>query len=176
MPDLTVSADVDSLMNCADLAAMKTLLGVGKVLQVARATHTAHTTTTASIPMDDTIPQESEGDEIMTLAVTPLSASSTLLIGFFGTVGHSAANGRVALALFQAGTADALHATMSTCPGAFNVPASLVHYVASGSTSARTYAVRFGVASGTGAVNGTSAARLFGGVASCELIALEIAP
>jgi hypothetical protein len=52
----------------------------GAVVQVVNAVTGSVSTGTTIIPADDTIPQITEGNEYMTLAVTPLSATNKLRI------------------------------------------------------------------------------------------------
>ena len=55
---------------------------------------------TTIIPHDNTIPQKTEGDEFLTLAITPKSALSKLKIEVHGFWGTTAANW-LTVALFQ---------------------------------------------------------------------------
>jgi len=55
---------------------------------------------TGTIPSDDTIPQKSEGNEFMTLAITPTSATSKLVISVNLMVRSSVAN-HICVALFD---------------------------------------------------------------------------
>lgn len=52
----------------------------GKILQQVHAVTSAVATGTTAMVADDTIPQNTEGNEAITLAITPTSASSKLLI------------------------------------------------------------------------------------------------
>ena len=52
----------------------------GKIIQVVNTQDGAVATSTITIPMDDTIPQNTEDDEYMTLTITPNSTSNKLLI------------------------------------------------------------------------------------------------
>ena len=58
------------------------------------------------IPNDDTIPQKTEGDEVMTLAITPTSATNKLKIEIVAFFAHS--NSETCAALFQDATANSL--------------------------------------------------------------------
>ena len=85
----------------------KAALPTGSVLQVARFDTGALATGTATIPIDDTIPQITEGTEFMTLAITPTSATSTLII--YVVINTSANLTQYnTMALFQDSTANAL--------------------------------------------------------------------
>ena len=129
------------------------------------------------MPFDDTIPQNTEGNEVMTRAITPLSATSKLLVSVDVT-GASDVNGNWSLALFRDSTADALTATQVK---ASNTSADQLDHChlswveASSSTSATTFKVRCGAPSaGAWYFNGQNGARWFGGVANSGITITEI--
>lgn len=62
---------------------------------------------TASIPFDNTIPQQSEGTELMTVTVTPQHAGSKLLIQFDGWFTEDSV-AAMTLAVFRDAGADAI--------------------------------------------------------------------
>jgi hypothetical protein len=141
-------------------------------------TTTAHDTTTASIPVDNTIPQQStEGEQITTVAITPKSGSNTLRISVSGMFSNSAATG-VVLALFVDSTEDAIYATFIGIDLADNPQTvSFSHTLSAGSTSARTYKLFYGrQTTGTAAYNGGSGGQLFGGRAQVVLQVEEFTP
>ncbi len=126
---------------------------------------TALSTGTGTIPLDDTIPQKTEGNEVMTLAITPQSTTSTLTIDIVVVCSASISAANMIVALFQDSTDDALAAVsseMSTITSP--VAISFRHVMASGTTSATTFKVRVGSASAaTTTFNGANATRIFGG-------------
>lgn len=130
---------------------------------------------TTAIPYDDTIPQISEGVEIITVSFTPTSATNNLRFSFTGMFAHGGTQVGIA-ALFGGGVASAIAATACRTesgdePGQF----CLTHEEVSGTASAKTFAVRVGPASsGTIRMNGTSAARRLGGVSKAVLVIQEI--
>ena len=131
-------------------------------------------TGTTQMPADDTIPQNTEGDEYMTLSITPKSATSKLKIEVEAVCGHSAAT-TLCLGLFQDSTADALAATSLYAGANENQFLSLKHYMTSGTTSSTTFKVRIGGhGAGTATFNGSSATRIFGGVAASSITITEI--
>ncbi|MBP7854430.1 hypothetical protein KAZ82_00675 [Candidatus Babeliales bacterium] len=67
------------------------------ILQIATASTFARIATTVTIPNDDTIPQITEGTSILSLAFTPKSASSTLII-LFSTSGTPTSSASPAIA------------------------------------------------------------------------------
>jgi hypothetical protein len=150
------------------------------VVQVVKTVTGAATTGTTAIPIDDTIPQNTEGDEYMTLAITPGNASNRLKIDvvLFGAINGS---DWMIAALFQDSTANAL------ATGSMYLPTSggggsiqFTYWMAAGTTSATTFKVRAGrdnVSPGTTLTfNGTGGARLFGGVYASSITITEYTP
>ncbi len=146
----------------------------GVVIQSVAATYTSNADLSTTIPNDDTIPQNTEGTEVVTVAITPTSASSTIEIEFrgMGAVGGSA---NMIAALFRDSGANALMVSTGVA-GSVNLPGqlALLHQESAGSTSARTYKIRVGANTGTCRLNGTTTARLYGGAAAAMLVVREI--
>ena len=137
----------------------------------------AMSTTTAVIPYDDTVPQNNEGTEFMTLAITPISASSKLIIEVVANVFVSATTG-VLGALFQDANVNALSTAWTYLPGASTRGQLAFNYVLnpSGTTSPTTFRVRLGPDNpATLTFNGSSGARLFGGTFASGIIIQEVA-
>lgn len=152
-----------------------------KVVQIVNATpYTANTNLTTTIPYDDSIPQNTEGTQILTLTITPTSASNKVRLRFSG-FGSASTTEHITAALFVNSTANAIFATMTALErdsGAQTDRPSSISFEfehSPGTTSATTYSVRVGGPGGTIRMNGTSSGRLFGGVAACTLIAEEVA-
>jgi hypothetical protein len=147
----------------------------GKLVQVQHATVTAAASGSTQMPADDTIPQKTEGNEYITLAITPKSAGNVLLI-LCHLVGVAPA-GTATIALFQDDASDALCANGEYFPAADvfrNL--TLIYSMASGTTSSTTFKIRFGVnASGTNRILSDSAGRRYGGVANCTMTIFEFA-
>lgn len=150
-------------------------LPAGSIVQVATTTSSAVATGTTIIPQDDTIPQNTEGDQYMTLAITPLSTTNRLVIIANVMLSNSVAGGLIA-ALFQDTTVNALAAAdcfQGTATGMTQVV--LTHEMAAGTTSSTTFKIRGGgSAAGTTTFNGAGAARRFGGVAKSSIIIYEV--
>lgn len=125
-------------------------------------------TGTTRIPADNSIPQQTEGDEYMTLAITPKLSTTKLKV----TVVLFAAVNEVtwcSVALFRDATADAIGAgTHHTAVSGGGVNVSFSKTVDSVAAAATTFKVRAGPndASGTRTLtfNGSAGTRLFGGV------------
>lgn len=141
----------------------------GRILQFQESMIATTDSTTNAFPMDNTIPQNTEGKEFTTKAITPLSASSVLEIEVEVTFSHNS-SGEIVTALFVDAVADALTGSVKTSRsgnGAQQMGTySYITRIASGSTSARTYKLRFGPASnvgGTSYINSQAGNALFGG-------------
>ena len=136
----------------------------------------AVSTGTTQIPVDDSTPLITEGDQYLTLSYTPVSPNSTLVVEAQTFISHSAATNLIA-ALFVDAVTSALsvaHTTQPTATGVGHV--SLRYEVSSNSTSARTYRIRAGGnAAGTTTFNGSGGARLFGGLYNSFISVTEIA-
>ena len=146
------------------------------IIQVINLQTGAVATGTSVIPNDDTIPQISEGDQYLSLAITPKNALNNLQIDVNCMVSSSAAAYMIG-ALFQDATANALAAGMSFCStGTAMQQLGFTHTMVAGTTSATTFTVRIGATTGTLTFNGFSGARKYGGVISSTIIITEYAP
>ena len=172
MPLVLNSSSISGLAAVGGLSSPQT----GSVIQVVNITTGAVATGTTTIPQDDTIPQNTEGTEFMTLSITPTSATSKLRIDVVVNGAGSATNSWI-VALFQDSTANAL-AAISYNIAANNVAetAAFTYYMTAGTTSSTTFKVRGGlVGAGTYTFNGQSSARLLGGVMASSITITEIA-
>jgi hypothetical protein len=134
-------------------------------------------TGTTIIPSDDTIPQITEGDQYMTLAITPTNASSTLEIDVTFVASWSVGFGATA-ALFQDSTANAIAACMffQTTPTGVNT-ITFKHIMTAGTTSSTTFRLRAGAdRAATMTFNGYSGGRALGGVMSSRITIKEYLP
>ena len=145
-----------------------------KTVQVVNTQTGAVATGTTILPYDDTIPQITEGDEYMTLAITPTLATNKLKIDVVVHLRNSVGATMVA-ALFQDTTAGALAVGMGS--HGTNEPAEIkfTHYMTAGTISATTFKIRGGNANaGTTTFNGNASGRLFGGVFASSITITEI--
>lgn len=151
-------------------------LPAGSVVQVATFNTGAVATGTGTIPLDDTIPQITEGTEFMTLAITPTSATNKLIINVCLQLDKNNAN-TYSIALFQDSTANALAAQFNGAwASGSSFPMVFTHTMTSGTTSATTFRVRAGSDSaGTLTVNGRGGGRIYGGVAASSIVIYEVA-
>lgn len=149
----------------------------GHIVQIVNTQTGAVNTGTTLIPFDDTIPQITEGDEYMTLAITPKNTANILYIDINIHLSNSASN-RMAVALFQDTTANALAAAEDTISNADNdVFISFKHKMTAGTTSSTTFRVRAGgTDAGTTTLNGQGGARAYGGVMASSITIQEVKP
>jgi len=139
-------------------------------------TGTMATGSGASIPFDNTIPQNTEGDQFMSLSITPKSATSRLLIdvtwiGATGTVSQT-----ITAALFQDTTANALAAACcNNATGSGVNTLRFLYSMTSGTTSSTTFKVRAG-ADGGGVItfNGVASTARMGGVFVSNITITEV--
>lgn len=151
-------------------------LSSGKVAQIQTSSTTSYTSTATAIPYDNTIPQNTEGVELLTATITPTNASSTLVIQAQVCMAGSTIQ-NTSLALFVDTTVNALDASTSTHSAAnYAYKTHIFHVLSAGSTSARTYKIRYGPNTGTAYVNGISSAQRFGGVQTATLTVTEYTP
>ena len=148
----------------------------GKLVQVVNYATGAEASGTTAILDDDTIPQNTEGDEYLTVSITPKSAGNYLLI-FVNIFFSNGVLRMCGMALFQDATANALAATgMHVDTNGYTRNMSLIHYMQAGTSNPTTFKVRAGNNGvGTFRLNSTIPGRLFGGVASSSITVVEIA-
>ena len=166
---------------CASHGGMNGTLSVAKkeggaLLQQVNTQSSAVATGTTIFPEDDTIPQNTEGDEYMTLAITPKSATS--IINIEAHVFYSCTvSTRGGVALYKDSDADALAFTSNFIKDVTSMGNMQVFYSeTSGNTTARTYKIRCGNIqnAGTFTFNGQAGARKFGGTVLSTIRILEI--
>ena len=147
---------------------------VGQAIQIVSTITGALGTGTTTMPLDDTIPQNTEGDQYMSLAITPTSATNKLVIEVTAVCSNSTGSTKN-LALFQDSTANALAAVSEYNGTATGTDTMSLNYVmAAGTTSATTFKVRIGSdAAGTITFNGFSGQRRMGGVYASSIIITE---
>lgn len=154
----------------------------GNIRQVVQGTLTTYFGTTSAIPLDDTIPQNTEGAEFLTANITPLATTSKILVRAVVHVANDNATYINGIALFRNSTAGALAAAWSRTVSANSpVSAMVLEYLDSpSSVSALTYKLRGGTVGGTGGqtfqVNGGSGTRYLGGALVTTLTLMEVTP
>lgn len=138
----------------------------------------AVTTGTTQIPFDDTIPQNTEGDQYLSLSITPKNAGNILVIDVIMNLATSGSTIFMTAALFQDSTANALAASAICTSATASAPTQIRfrHTMTAGTTSSTTFKVRAGGGNtGTTTFNGVAGGRIFGGVMASSITILEIA-
>lgn len=155
-------------------------------IQQKRATLSTFLQINTYIPEDDTIPQITEGTQVLSLAITPTSATSVLEIQFSCWAGCSGdTRSEFGVTLFEAASTNAIQVCLNGFESSnrfgFKI-FTLLHNVTSGTTSPQTYSIRMGVMGTPGTpgnnvigINGNTTARLMGGASSAKLIITEYA-
>lgn len=137
-------------------------------------TTATYTTLTGNIPFDDTIPQIGEGTQIFSQAITPVSATSKIIIEGVLNVSAASSGASMAVALFKDSTANAIYAIGQLCnSNSYMWVIPFRYEVVSGGTSARTYSLRGGADSGNMYINGELSARKYGGVSIANMTIRE---
>lgn len=152
-----------------------TLVAAGFCVQQAGNMVSAVNTGTTVMPFDDTIPQNTEGVEFITQAITPKSATNILVIEATLSLAHTSAAGYLSVALFQDTTANALAAISGWYDVANSSDYRVIrHRMVAGTTSSTTFKIRAGNSSaGTVTLNGTAGSRMMGGVMASSLVIRE---
>lgn len=163
-------------LNYSRLDGTSLQMGVGTQVDRAYATQNNYITVTARLPADNSIPQVSEGQEILSAVITPKSATNrvratvTVPIGF-----ASGSTGLAGAALFRTGSTDALDCNfIHPVDGNGMYPCPMVFEDSPGSISVQTYTVRVGGNTADIVINGDSTGRLGGGSSRATLVLEEI--
>ena len=147
----------------------------GEVVQTVYASTASVVTVGAIFPPDNTIPQSSEGVEVLTAAITPKVSSHRIRARFVG-FGTRQNNGPLGAALFRDSEADALQVTSHDADGsAAVVSVSLQFEHSPATTSSTTYKIRMSSTANFYLNGNNSGTRLYGGAATATLILEEIA-
>ena len=150
------------------------LLNTGAVIDRAYAEYTANANLSATIPRDNSIPQVTEGTQILSVTITPKSVANRLRVRFNG---QFAGSGNYSMmAVFVNGATNAVAAKYHyNGGGASGGDEGFLEFeFVPGSTSAQTITVRVGPDSGTIRMNGTSSGAMLGGVIMSALVVEEI--
>jgi hypothetical protein len=135
-------------------------------------------TGTTLLPIDNTIPQITEGDQIFTLSITPKLASSVLLLelSMYATSGSN--RFIYGAAVFRDGAANAICAGINRFAADNGVsPMGIIFRTTSNSTAATTFTVRAGtnLANANFFLNGNGTSGFFGGTLYSSFTITEIA-
>jgi len=150
----------------------------GSTVQIVNYENGAVATGTTIMPCDNSVPQKTEGDQYMSLSITPKNASNKLMIDVVFVFGSSlSAGSTVGIALFQDDIAGALAGVMEAVVGANNpVTVNFKHFMVAGTASSTTFKVRAGHGiEGTLTLNGVNGNQLFEGTMASSMTITEFA-
>ena len=188
--ELKLAVDRVNELSAHPTAAHRTAMALTaqSVVQIGMASMNAWTVIPGStaaniIPVDNTIPQRTEGYGVLTLSFTPKSATSTILLRVtgFALCGGTAIYDSAVAALFSDSSLNALQAIWLSSAHTAGVDhvtnMAMEQYHTSGSTATRVYSLRVGPNTSTGTVvlNGNSGTQIFGGAPTIVLTATEYA-
>ena len=162
-----------------EVARSQPLYPAGTLVQTQFASTTTEFSVTTVLPHDNTIPQNTEGDEILTVAITPRFSGSKIVVAVDMGVCGINSDGFSTLAIFKDTDADAVGASLiqQAPSGGLNFSASEVFVLDATDTTARTYKLRAGPSGGTFFVNRTTTtANIYGsGTVQTIMTVTEIA-
>lgn len=147
----------------------------GSIVASQTATYATYAQITGLIPLDNTVPQASEGTAILNLSHTPQSPSNRVRIRFSGFA--NSASDSVPIVAFLSIDGSAAVQAVAVSAGSAAMPAQVFfeYEHIPGDTSAHTYSVRVGPGGvGTVRFNGGATTRLFGGAAAARLTIEEV--
>lgn len=155
------------------------------IVQTVYTSSVTYTNCATNIPFDDTLPQITEGDEVLSRAITPTSTSNYLLISVVLNIGTEADDEDPKCgALFNTD----VHATNAVACGFFynatggagqahgGGTISFQYIVQAHQTTATTYTVRLGGNSSDAELNGYNGSRYYGGVLVSSITIQEFTP
>ena len=150
----------------------------GKVVQVVSTTTGAYASTAATIPFDDTVPLITEGDEFITLAITPKSATNRLKVDVVFNGSNSGGSDSETIALFNTdydvGNEAVATAVYYESIANHLTPIGFSYMTATAPIVATTFRVRGGTTGNTLYFNGTNAGREMGGSLASSITITEI--
>lgn len=125
-----------------------------------------------TFPADDTIPQITEGLEILSVSITPKSATNRIRVSFSGYLTTQINPATIIAALFSSASNDALASTQVTsATGNYVTPIILQHEFVPGNTSPITISLRVGTTGALFIFNGYyDSGRILGGSSKATLI------
>jgi hypothetical protein len=165
-----------SLIDDANAAAARATLGIA--LQCQTAVGSTGVDADELTPLDGTVPQNTEVDldPQLQVTITPINASSKLVIEVDAVATPDSTGMTLVVALFQDAIADALRARAQTIGTGEYGHIGLRHVVDAGSVAARTYKVGFGVSVDTWVIhvgkNGST--KMLGAATGSTLVVTEV--
>ena len=129
-----------------------------------------------TIPADNTIPQISEGTEILSVAITPKTITNRVRVQFQAFVETSSGPDQITAALFLNGGTNAISATnITTTTTGYGSAIVMTFEHVPGAITAQTYTIRIGAQTYTMHINGNASIRYYGGVSRATVTLEEFA-
>lgn len=149
----------------------------GVIVQEVSTSTSNYLSGTATMPMNDSIRVNTEGDEYLALTITPTSTSNKLRIKALVHASSSVAH-NMGLAIFQDATVNALAVAYENNQTANTLRQLEIDFeITAAITTATTFKIRVGTdVAGTTMINGTSGARKGGGILFSSLSITERRP
>jgi hypothetical protein len=164
-----------AVLTATDAAAAREAIGLptsGTVIDTSYAEIATYSTTTAVIPIDNSIPQNTEGTEIISASITPKTTTNSLRVRFSISMAVGSQDNIIVAMFLNSGT-NAICARYSSTAANFSQLMYMEHEFVPGATTSQTVKIRVGTGSGSSLyINGNSVGRLLGGVNS-GLLAIE---
>lgn len=175
---LGITSTGESLVTAASASAGRTALGFDQaIVQIVDSGSTTASTGTTIMPGDDTLPQNTEGDQYLTTSITPSSSTNRLLIEVVAHSSHSVTDVVVSGGLFKDSVASAICAGLHYTNSAKILPLILRHDMEAGTTDPITFNFRMGGSvAGTTYFNRNITGRLLGGAVRSSIRITEYTP
>jgi hypothetical protein len=142
---------------------------------VTEVSYTARTQFNGVIPVDNTVPQNTEGAEMMVLTMTPKDVAHRLRVEFEVFGAPSGGVTGVVAALFQDAKPDAIYVSAITLPDGYAGTIVGRHEMAAGQVTPITFKLRVGVSANSFYSNGNSGGLWFGPTpAACRMRVIEL--
>lgn len=140
----------------------------GMIMQSLRTSTTAIVTCNTNIPFDNTIPQNTEGTQVLTQSITPTSGANVIRVEFGGWGSTVGSGSNMTASLIQDATANALAAAASQFGATSAIgPIFLRHEFVGNIIVATSMNIRVGNSAATVTINAdTTPTQLYGGRAS----------
>lgn len=135
-------------------------------------------TGTTLIPIDNTIPQSNEGNQYLSVSITPKTIGNQLFVSVLLNVCHTIADTYAITALFKNDDVNALATGFISLPNANRAHMMTFNYsMIVTSLNAITFKVRAGGSvAGTLTVNGVNSTAFFGGTLQSRIRVTELSP
>jgi hypothetical protein len=144
----------------------------GQMVQRVASSDAAYASGTTAVPCDDTIPQSTEGDQYLGLAITPISAANMLRIRTNAQLGCGTAGNTLAVSLYKDSDSNSLETMWDYNSGYPEIQAQFDHFRLAGTAVSQTFKLRAGAQSGTTYFNGFGG-RFYGGQVTSRIVIEE---